>query len=291
MTRYTILLLLILSLASCKKEIDFDYHETAPVVVIEGRVTNEGVVVHLTTSRSVTDSVKGRCLPGAEVTVTSEGHTELIPYDALAGCYRSDMAGQPGKTYELSIAFEGRHYDAMSTMPPAAPITSAQFLWQPVITERLLAYEVWAVDPEPDVRNYYWYRMERQSHHPHFVEKTLTNPYRWNVFDDRGCPPGLIYRDVMCMSERAADEDKEENWTNILYEGDIISFQLMTIDRSVYDYYTSLRTGQGGGANPRSNVVCREQQAGEVICQGYFAAGSITRTEPVVFSFSAIGQR
>ena len=58
-------------LTACKKEIDFDYNEIPAIVVVEGKVTNEGTEVMITKSRSVTDSVWGRCLPGAVVTVSS----------------------------------------------------------------------------------------------------------------------------------------------------------------------------------------------------------------------------
>ena len=261
--------------SACQKEIDFDYHEIAPIVVVEGRITNEGTKVTITRSRSVSDSVKGQCIPNATVVVSAEGMKQTIGYDAKADCYKSALKGTPGTTYRLDIDLDGQHYEASSFMPYPAPISSAEFLWQDIINERMLAYEVWAADPQPSERNYYWYRMDRISHHPHFVGKTSTEPYRWNVFDDRGCPPGQVYRDVMCMSERMAEEDEKENWKSILYEGDTITFQLMTIDRAVYDFFTSLRAGQGGGANPRSNITGG--------CLGYFAAGSVTHADTVVY--------
>ena len=264
-----------MALTACEKELDFKYHETEPVVVIEGRVTNEGTEVVITKSRSVTDSVKGRCQQGALVVVSSNDTKVQVGYDPTTDSYRSALTGEPGTTYTMTVDFEGHHYEASSTMPPAAPIVSAEFLWQPVMKERLLVFEVWATDPEPDVRNYYLYRMDRHSAHPHLKDKDQSQPYRWNVFDDRGNPPGLIYRDVMCSSEKAMDEDEEENWERLLYDGDEIRFTLMTIDRDVYDYYASLRAGQRGGANPKSNITGG--------CQGYFAAGSITRIRPQVF--------
>jgi hypothetical protein len=268
-------LILVFLLLGCKKEIDFDYNEIAPVVLIEGRVTNEGMAVLITKSRSMQDSVKSKCLSGAEVLVSWDDGSERLVYDAVSNQYRSSAKGVAGKSYRLSIDFEGQHYEATSQMPLPAPIRSAEFLWQPVLKERLLAYEVWAVDPYPEERNYYWYRMNRLSSHPHLAKFSKAEAYRWSVFDDRGCPPGLLYRDVMCMSERAAEEDEEENWKSILYDGDTITFQLMTIDYPVYDYFASLRAGQSGGANPRSNIVGG--------CQGYFVAGSITHADTIVF--------
>jgi hypothetical protein len=260
----------------CKKEIDFDYNEITPIVVVEGRVSNEGTRVFISKSRSMNDSVKSRCLIGALITISVNGVENKVFYDSSAGCYRSTLKGLPGQTYQLSIDFEGSHYEASSTMPQPSTILSTEFLWQPVLQERLLAYEMWATDPEPQERNYYWYRMDRTWHHPHFEGKTYTEPYRWGVFDNRGCPPGKIYRDVMCMSEKAAEEDKEENWKRILYEGDTVTFQLMNIDRATYEYFSSLRAGQSGGANPRSNI-----SGG---CHGYFTACFIAHADTIVYS-------
>ena len=264
----------------CKKEIDFDYNEVSPIIVVEGIVTNEGMSVTITDSRSMLDSIKRKCLQGADVRIVSDKQAEHLVYDAVSDCYRSVKKGEAGLTYRLTIDYEGHHYEAASTMMESAPIRSAEFLWQPVLNERLLAYEMWAVDPEPDVRNYYWYRMDRHSSHPHLSKFSKTEAYRWNVFDDRGCPPGLIYRDIMCMSERAADEDEEENWKNILYEGDTITLQLVTIDQAAFEFFTSLRTGQSGGANPRSNITGG--------CLGYFYAGSVTHADTIVFSRDGI---
>ncbi len=271
-----IILLLAAWLAACEKELDFSYHTTEPLLVIEGRVTNEGSEVLITRTRAVDDSVRSRGLSGAEVLVTcDDGSTTLLPFDPATGTYRSPMKGETGHSYQLKVHFEGRSYSATSNMPPVATILSANFLWQSVMGSRLLVYEMWAAEQQPSERNFYCYRMDRRSSHPNMKGKRQGDTYRWAVFDNRGCPPGYIYRDVMCSSEQLMDDEDEEYWNTTLYEGDIITFQLMSIDRSVYDYYASLRTGQNGGANPRSNI-----SGG---CLGYFAAMNISRTSPQVF--------
>ncbi len=269
-----------LLLAGCTKEIAFDYNEIEPVVVVEGRLTNEGAKVVITKSRSVNNSVKARCQSGAVVRIFAEGIAETLSFDAASDSYVSNLKGKPGTTYQLAIDFENHHYEGTSTMPAPASILTAQFLWQKVLDDRLLIFEVWAHDPDSIARNYYWCRMDRITHHPHFNGKDMTEAYRWSVFDDRGCPPGKVFRDEMCMSERSAEEDKEEDWERILYEGDTINYQMMTIDRSAYDFFTTLRAGQGGGANPRSNLTGG--------CQGYFVAGSVTYTNTIVFSYSKV---
>ena len=265
----------VVALTACKKEIDFDFHEIDPVLVIEGRVTNEGSSVVITQSRSVTDSVHSRCLQGAVVTITTNGSTTPLPYDAASDSYRSSLTGIPGNTYQLDVDFDGHHYQASAYMQAPAPIISADFFWMTVIDQRMLVYELWAVDPYPSDRNQYWYRIDRISHHPHFEGKRNTEPYRWGVRDDRGCPPGKVFIDMMATSEKIMDEDEEENWKSILYDGDTITCQLMTIDRPVYDYFSSLRAGQRGGANPNTNFTGG--------CLGYFVAGSVTRTDTIVF--------
>ncbi len=260
---------------ACEKELDFEYHEIPPVVVVEGRLTNEGTEVLLTRSRSVEDSVQGRGLAGAQVVVTGEGVHETLAFDAATGRYRSAFKGISGQTYRLAIDFEGQHFEGEATMPPPAPIISNKFVWMNVLDMRALTYVVWAADPQPSQRNYFWYRMDRRSHHPHLQGKRQDKAYRWNVFDDRGMPQNMIFAQMMCTSEKVMEDDKEEDWERIIYDGDSIFFYFMTIDEPTYEFYRSLRSGQSGGANPTSNLTGG--------CQGYFTAGSVTRADTVVF--------
>ena len=278
MKERTVLLLFgLLLFTACEKDIDFDYHEIAPLVVVEGRVTNEGTEVHITHSRSVNDSVRGKTLPGATVVISCDGHTDTLTYHPADDCYKSPMTGEAGKTYHLSIDFEGKHYESTSTMPDPAPIVSTQFYWMKVLEERLLVNVLWAEDPHPDTRDYYYFRMDRRSSHPHALAKSKNHPkaYRWNVFDDRGNPPGFVFRDIHCMMERTAEEDKEDDWDRILYEGDTVTIQLMTIDQPTYNYFRTLTSGQGGGANPISNITGG--------CLGYFTAASVSRSDTLIY--------
>lgn len=275
MTKYLTLAFLFLLLTACEKEIDIDYPSSDILTVIEGQVTNEGMDVVITHTRSMEEASPSLGLSGAIVIISFDEQTVTLTYDTATGHYLSPTAGVPGTTYRLSVDFEGVHYEAQSTMPPPTTILSTEFVWQNILNDRMLAFEVWASDPEPDTRNYYLYRMDRQSTHPHGKTKNSGEAYRWNVFDDRGNPPGRIYRDVICMTEEMAEEDDEEEWDYILYDGDSIHFSLMVIDRPVYDFFRSLIVGQNGRANSISNI-----SGG---CLGYFSAASLTRAEGVVY--------
>ena len=123
------IILAMMVLTACTKEIDFDFHEVEPMVVIEGKVTNEGSSVVISQSRSVTDSVHSRCLTGAAVSITTDDSTTILSYDAASDSYRSSMSGVAGKTYQLSVDFNGHHYEANAYMPASAPILSADFFW------------------------------------------------------------------------------------------------------------------------------------------------------------------
>ena len=103
MRNTTIIILLLAFLASCEKEINIDYHEVEPMVVIEGRVTNEGTMVQVRRSRSVTDSVHGQSLPGASVFIYDDGVEHRLAYDPLDGCYKTDLIGTPGHTYRMDV--------------------------------------------------------------------------------------------------------------------------------------------------------------------------------------------
>ena len=279
---YTLLLLLLT--LSCQKEIELDYRDIEPVVSIEGRVTNEQVYVLITRTRSMNDSVKGRGIGGAVVTISSEDGTEQLVYDARDGYYRpaSGMKGIPGRTYRLDVTLDGYQYAASSTMPRQAPIVSTQFIWQPLLDNGMLMYEMWATDPEPDVRNYYWYRVDRRAKDPKVRQKQGTDAYRWSSFDDRGAINARIYRDIMCVNEEMMDgqDIEDDQLKSILFDGDTITLQLMTIDRAMFEYYQSLSVGQRMGANPISNI-----SGG---CLGYFAAGSVSHADTVIYNKNII---
>lgn len=278
-----ILLLLLLTL-SCQKEIELDYRDIEPVVSIEGRVTNEQVYVLITRTRSMNDSVKGRGIGGAVVTISSEDGAEQLVYDARDGYYRpaSGMKGVPGRTYRLDVTLGGHQYAASSTMPRQAPIVSTQFIWQSLLDNGMLMYEMWATDPEPDVRNYYWYRVDRRAKDPKVRQKQGTDAYRWSSFDDRGAINARIYRDIMCVNEEMMDgqDIEDDQLKSILFDGDTITLQLMTIDRAMFEYYQSLSVGQRMGANPISNI-----SGG---CLGYFAAGSVSHADTVIYNKNII---
>ena len=110
MQKYFVFFILVCCLTACTKEIDFDYNEIDAVVVVEGRVTNEGTYVSVTKSRSMTDSVKSPCLPGAVVTISLEHHptrSSSAPATEEASPLPRIPLSEREKTFTRLIAREG----------------------------------------------------------------------------------------------------------------------------------------------------------------------------------------
>ena len=272
-SRCIVIWLMALSLlVGCEKEIDIDYHEIEPIMVVEGVLTNEDLNVIITSSRSMENPNKELYITDCLVTVSSdEGWEEILVYDASRHAYRSPSGrvGSSGHTYQLRIVNQGKEYVASSFMPQPSDITATRFFWMTVLDERFLAYDVLATDPQPEERNYFWYRFLRND-----------TVYRWNAFDDRGCPPGAIFREVLCMTETMAEENKEEDHEHILYEGDKMYFELYSIDRASYEYFQSLAMSSRTGSNPKGNI-----NGG---CLGFFTAAYVSHIPPFFFTFEGI---
>ena len=81
------------------------------------------------------------------------------------------------------------------------------------------------------------------------------------------------------MTEKAAQDNKQEDWDEILYEGEIIELEIQTIDLRTYDYLNSLAMSEDSSANPISNFT-----NGYL---GYFSAYSSVRMQ-IVFKYDEV---
>lgn len=125
---YTILCMLIATLAACEPDWDFssDYE---PQVVVEGGIEANGFAkVYLSQSKvlnSTWDSIALTKLPimSAKVTVSDGNRTEILvgrvddnrlPYFVYTG---SQVRGEPGKVYTLTVIYRGKEITAHTTIP------------------------------------------------------------------------------------------------------------------------------------------------------------------------------
>ena len=255
------LLSFLLLLASCEKEIFLDYRSIEKIVVIEGFISNETAKVMLTLTRNMEDSVKTAAIEGAAITLSgSDGFSEAFEYKDGYYYSPSGITGQAGITYTLSVVLDGQEYTSYSTMQRQAEIKSAAFDWVDIMGMKVLVYQVEITDIAGE-ENYYCYSMRRNGEN-----------YRWDVFSDRGYADDVIALDIFCMTDSDSEQTKEEK-KHTLFDGDIITLEVKTIDRRTYDYLYSLGLSERSSANPINNF-----SGG---CLGYFSAQSVVREETV----------
>lgn len=263
---YTLFVSLLL-LTACEKEISFDYNSIEPLYVIEGRVTNETTEVIITQTRDMENGMKGAGLSNARVAITdSDGLAEALQYQA-DGYYRSlsGWTGEPGKTYSLSVVIGEHEFTSYSEMNGEVKIDSIYFYWMKALNDKYLFFRVRFEDRKEE-ENYYCYRVYRNG-----------EIYKWDVGRDKGNDGEIIEEDFLCMTEKTAQDNKQEDWDEILYEGDLIELEIQTIDHRTYDYLNSLTMSEDASANPINNFT----NGG----LGYFSAYSTVRRQ-IVFRYA-----
>jgi hypothetical protein len=263
----TLALGLLAVLTSCEHEIDFDFPTAAPVVVFDGMVSNEGVYVRISHTRPMTDSTRHHSVGDAEVWITSDdGHCEQLVYNSQRQQYESatGMTGTPGHTYRMHATVGGSEYEAHSTMLPPIVVDTVYFRWLDVLGQRIYFYYIKGFDPLPDERNYMLCRLRRDG-----------EVFKWNAHSGRSSIGGIFEYDIICSSEKDIDKGVDDDGNIPLRDGDSIRCELMSIERSCWEYFQSLSLGDRVTANAISNV------AGGA--QGVFVAASVTRPDTLLF--------
>lgn len=270
-THYRYLMTMVTMLAvltACEHEISFDYPSAEPQLVFDGQISNEGVTIKISRTRQMNDSTKNHAVDNAQVWISSDGgDNELLVYDEQQHCYVSatGLVGEPGRQYTMRATVDGHDYEATSTMMQPAPIDTVFFRWMEVMNERIYFLSLRVIDAYPDERNYYWYRLMRG-----------TEVFRWYCRSDRGSKPGFFEYDLLCSLEKDLDKDTDDNGERPLHNDDILQLEMMTVDRTTYEFFQSLKTNVRTAANPISNI-----RGGAL---GFFSAVNITRSAPVKFN-------
>ncbi len=113
--------ILVCAFASCEKKIDLDLNTTAPIIVVDGQVTNsatEGSMVRLSYTNKVKSDNSIVPLPGATVTIQEDNGTVYTLPEVSSGLYRNTtLVGTTGKTYHLKVVTNGITLTSSSTMP------------------------------------------------------------------------------------------------------------------------------------------------------------------------------
>jgi len=248
-------------LLSCEDIIEVDLKSSEPAIVIEGIIHNGYGPYQVKISMSA-DFYDPGIYPGvtnASVQINDDqGNSEILK-ERSPGVYLAEtLVGYEERNYTLSVFTEGKDFHAESFMPKAVPIDSMGIEIFPSghFIEGGYLIHCYFSDPPETGNNYRliaYYNSDDDGSF-YLVDDKFTNG---NAMDLMILSPG-----------------KEP--------GDTVMVELHSIDRKVYDYYSTLAeivTEQGGGnpANPANPITNLSNGS-----LGYFGALSISRSTIVI---------
>lgn len=260
-----VLLVLLVSLSGCEKEITLNAPQNQPLLVVDAEIEN-GVapVIVLSTSLSYFSSIDTAQLfqslvKDAVVSISSGNRffpmvfrQVVLPNGARLGFYSNDPAspspllGAIGTTYTLNIQYKGQTYNATTTIPAVLkPIDS---LWSRTVPNRPASdsFRILMgrfVDP-PGLGNYvrYFTRVNRQDFLPgsnSAFDDNIIDGTTYSVAIDRG-----VNRNFP-----ATDRDN----ASFFKIGDTVTLKYTTIDKGTYDFWRTWEFAFQSIGNPFSS--------------------------------------
>lgn len=234
----TILVILTMLFVSCEKVVNIDLNETDPMYVIEGEVfegTNP-LRVKIAKTTDYYGKAPQTLIDDATVVIgLPDGTTTTVPSTGNGIYILPDFNAIGGSTYTLKVQVEGQEFTASTVVPAAVPFDSINYEYDDAAAD--------FIDPGYEVTAF------------------ITDPLEANNF-----------RAIVTVNDTAQDglalfDDKFNNGQTIELDpfdrfrlGDTITIELRTMDRPVYDFFTTLSealsNGQGGPApaNPLTNI-------------------------------------
>lgn len=255
-----ILLLIFAALffTSCEKVIEVDVRDADKKLVIEGVLTDQrgDCLVKISRTKSLSSTNEFEGVSGAHVQIRDNNGAVVQLTETAAGQYRSDLTGQPGTSYELTIKVGEQTYTAVSRMPKPVAIDSVYVSVMDMMGEKQYVTNVVFTDP---------------------IE--AGNAYRFVQYHNE-----VKNKMFMVLKDDLSNGRKNTvsffHSMNELEKGDRIRVQLQSIAPEVYTYWYSLwqgSTGEGNAtspANPVTNI-----SGGSL---GYFSAQAVTVKETII---------
>ncbi|TAG30581.1 MAG: DUF4249 domain-containing protein [Sphingobacteriia bacterium] len=233
--------LLVFALTSCEKIIDLNLNTTAPIIVVDGQVTNSltvGSIVKLSYTNKVKSDNSILPLLGAIVTIQEDNGTVYSLPEVASGIYRNlSLVGITGKTYHLKVVTNGNTLTSSSKMPVMVNFDSLVVEDFPNFGKTVKVATPFYNDP-----------------------KGLGNNYNFSIFKN-----GRLIKDAFAYDDLFIDGKKvtfpliysREN--DEFKKGDIIEVTMNCIDFANYKYWFSFTQSSTGSPlavpdNPMSNI-------------------------------------
>jgi len=247
--------LAMLAVASCEKEIDFEYKDVPEQPVIEGLLTQDGVSVRLTKTIPTDEPFNDNTITDASVTVVDKtiGETFSLMPDDKGYFTLGQLRGETWHEYEMTVVVGEDTYTSTSQMHPPTEIVSAEFNWIKMPYDDVAVLKVQFTEVG-DKFTCYWLRVYRNG-----------EPYAWQTIESRNAMNGVVTG--MLMTSRKDVEAEDDG--SVLKEGDVVDIEVFTISTVMADYLDSLNNGDYNGNRMFTGSYCL----------GYFLAAPISKTQ------------
>lgn len=247
----------IVPMASCEKDLDLKYHDIEPLTVIEAELTQEGIKVALRLTTPMDEPMDRTLLTDAEITLTdlNSGSAYNLTRD-IEGYYVDSTPGIIGHEYKLTVTRNGEVYEAETVMYPSTEIIGVEFNWIDMPFDQVAVLQAQFMEDTSQDGDCYWIKLYRNG-----------EIYLWQEADDRSAVDG-IGTFLTMTSRKDTDEDEDDE---VFFDGDVITFSICRISRSMHDYLEALQNDSSGPAmfsGPR--------------CLGYFIA-TIPTSKSITF--------
>ncbi|MBK5286487.1 MAG: DUF4249 domain-containing protein [Bacteroidia bacterium] len=243
------------SISSCERDVTVDLPVAEQKIVVEGNIeTGKHPAVMLSRSAGVFDPVDSASLISylvlnAFVTVSDGITTDTLSLTLDTNYYipvvykSSNIIGQEGKTYTLTVVADGKTVSSETTIPNAVPLDSVWFKLQE--GRDTLGY-AWAHLTDPD---------------------SIGNCYRWfakRLHKDKRFlpPPGSVFEDKFINGKsfdfaynrgsepNSTAEDDNDSRRGFFRIGDTIAVKFCAIDRAHFEFWRKADQQVNSSGNP-----------------------------------------
>lgn len=256
------LLILVLLLSSCEKEVSFSIDTAAPRLVVEGTIENgQAPVIYLSRSLGYfstisPDSLAASFVHDAEIWISNGTRTHKLREYAVpvpggyTGYYFSNdpdslstiFEGELNKNYTLLIRWQGKEYTASTRIPDTTRRIDSLY-WKPAPAGNIpykVALMLKATDPA-GLGDYIRYFTRQNS--------DLFYPGLNSVYDDQVID-GTTYE---IQVERGVPRDGSAGEEYSFFDrGDTITLKLCNIDKPTYDFWRTMEFSYASIGNPFS---------------------------------------
>ncbi len=262
-----ICLLLSLSICSCQKEIHLNLASTPPQLVVEGAIeTGVPPYVFLSTTISFFSQINLNTLENSyvhnatvtvfdgdstiklrEYIVDTAGGSKIYFWSIDTSNLSNIMVGKVGKSYKLSVVYNGTTYTSTTKIPAVKGLDSIWFA-TPTFKNKNTpdsAWEMFANYTDPDtIGNYVRY----------FTKINSQPFYPSQLFSDE-IVNGKLVPDLALPAGYLQTTNANGDSLNYVYPGDTVVIKWCEIDRGVYDFWNTWQFANNAIGNPFASPI------------------------------------